>query len=469
MQRCDTPLLLAATRCAIDLAEIRGWSAATVTGVFYGLKAVLDGHTGEDLVLLSEVRLRARSRGHSSATRVAEVLAALELLHDGTTAPIRAWIDRRTGELPAGYGRDVRAWLVVLPGGDARTRPRSPATLRVHFGIVRPFIECWAATRGHLREITSCDVDTVLEPLRGHRRYNAITALRSPFRFAKRHGLTFADPTRHLGGGRGAGRTVLPMTAEQIRVAGQAAVTAAQRLAIALAAVHAARPKAIRELTLDDIDLPSRRITIAGHRQPSATSPATPCWPGSDTGAPAGRTPPTGTSWSRASAPWAPDRSPPTTPASTSGAASPSSRSGATASCTKPWPPAPTLSICPWSSTSTAPTRWPTPTRPATFSAAQPNRLCHAARDRHEGTPRYETADWPLRKVSTPRWQQPDARAERRGAKQEPIQRTGLERGSLGSGGLRAGDAPQQRERGDDEGEGQHDPGSGQDVVGGAW
>ena len=30
----------------------------------------------------------------------------------------------------------------------------------------------------------------------------------------------------------------------------------------------ATRPKAIRELTLDDIDLPSRRITIAGHRQP---------------------------------------------------------------------------------------------------------------------------------------------------------------------------------------------------------
>ena len=33
----------------------------------------------------------------------------------------------------------------------------------------------------------------------------------------------------------------------------------AQRLAIALAAVHAARPGAIRELTLEDIDLPSRR------------------------------------------------------------------------------------------------------------------------------------------------------------------------------------------------------------------
>ncbi len=135
-------------------------------------------------------------------------------------------------------------------------------------GLVRPFIECWAATRGHLREITSGDVDAVLEPLRGHRRYNAITALRSLFRFARRRGLTFADPTRHLRGGRGAGRTVLPMTAGQIRAVQQAAVTAAQRLAVALAAVHAARPRAIRELTLDDIDLPNRRITITGHRQP---------------------------------------------------------------------------------------------------------------------------------------------------------------------------------------------------------
>ena len=99
------------------------------------------------------------------------------------------------------------------------------------------FIECWAATRGHLREITSGDVDTVLEPLRGHRRSNAIT------RFARRRGLTFADPAAHLSGGRGAGRTMLPMTAEQIQAAEQAAVTPAQRLAIALAAVHAAAPK----------------------------------------------------------------------------------------------------------------------------------------------------------------------------------------------------------------------------------
>ena len=388
LRRCDSPLLLAATGRAIDLAEARGWSAATLTGVFYGLKAVLEGHSGNEPVPLTQIRQRVQSRRHSSATRIAEVLAEMELLHDDSTAAIRSWIGRSTSELPAGFGRDIHAWLVVLLDGDARTRLRSPATVRVHFGIVRPFIEHWAATRGHLREITSGDVDTVLEPLRGHRRYNAITALRSLFRFAKRRGLTFADPTRHLSGGRATGRTVLPMTAEEIQ-----AVRAGGRHSRP-APGHRTSSRARRPPQGHPRTHPGRhRPAQQAHhhrRSPaaaSASSPATPCWPGSDTGVPPGRTPPTGTSWSRASAPWAPDRSPPTTSTSTSCAASPSNTSGATASCTKPWPPAPTLSTLPWSSTSTTPTRWPTPTPPATFSAAQPNRHCHPARNRHESTP----------------------------------------------------------------------------------
>jgi hypothetical protein len=40
-----------------------------------------------------------------------------------------------------------------------------------------------------------------------------------------------------------------------------------RRNGCALAAVHAARWAAIRDLTLDDLDLPNRRITLAGHRQ----------------------------------------------------------------------------------------------------------------------------------------------------------------------------------------------------------
>ena len=57
------------------------------------------------------------------------------------------------------------------------------------------------------------------------------------------------------------------MTDAEIRAAGRAAISPAQRLIVALAAIHAARPGAIRQLTLEDLDLPNRRITIAGHRQ----------------------------------------------------------------------------------------------------------------------------------------------------------------------------------------------------------
>jgi hypothetical protein len=57
------------------------------------------------------------------------------------------------------------------------------------------------------------------------------------------------------------------MTDAEIRAVEQAATSPAQRLIVVLAAVHAARWAAIRDLTLDDLDLPNRRITIAGHPQ----------------------------------------------------------------------------------------------------------------------------------------------------------------------------------------------------------
>jgi hypothetical protein len=91
--------------------------------------------------------------------------------------------------------------------------------------------------------------------------------------------------------------SLLPMTDAEIRAAEQAATSPARRLIVALAAVHAARWAAIRDLTLDDLDLPSRRITIAGHRQRlgELTYPGR-CGRGSAIAAPPGRARPTGTS-----------------------------------------------------------------------------------------------------------------------------------------------------------------------------
>lgn len=102
--------------------------------------------------------------------------------------------------------------------------------------------------------------------MRGWQRRNAIAALRPLFRFAKKRGLLFANPTIRLKA-EDIPRSLLPMSDAEVLAVQRIAVTPAQRLIVALAAVHAARATAIRRLTLDDLDLPNRRITIAGHGQ----------------------------------------------------------------------------------------------------------------------------------------------------------------------------------------------------------
>lgn len=62
----------------------------------------------------------------------------------------------------------MRAWLLVLLDGDARARPRSPASIYVYFAAVQPLIGRWSADRGHLREVTAADIKAMLDPLRGH-------------------------------------------------------------------------------------------------------------------------------------------------------------------------------------------------------------------------------------------------------------------------------------------------------------
>ncbi len=268
LARCATPLLRDVTRCALTRAETHGWSPATVRGVLRGLALVLATQRANTPVLLSQVRTLLQPHRSSSAARVAEVLDDLQLLADDTTPAIRSWIDRRAGELPAGFNPAVHAWLTAMLDGDARMHAHSHTTLYVHYSAVRSIINQLTHTRDHLREITRADLDTALQPLRGHARFNTIAALRSLFRFAKRRHLVFVDPTRHLRGtGRGVVRSLSPMTTAQIDAVRDAVRCPAQRLVVALSAVHAARGAAIRALLLDDVDLPGKTITLAGHEQ----------------------------------------------------------------------------------------------------------------------------------------------------------------------------------------------------------
>jgi hypothetical protein len=251
---------------AFQTAEIAGWSTLSLQRVLAGLQLVVDSRPDADPIPVSELRvLLGVTRGVRLA-RVAQVLDDLGLLVDDGVPTMRSWIEDRCQTLPAGFRTEVQAWLLVLLDGDARARPRSASTIYGYFGRTRPHLLAWSATRAQLREVTEDDVRVVLDQLRGHRLAGTFVALQSLFRFAKRHRLIFADPTRRLHIGHAAPtRALLPMTGA--RAVAHTALTPAQRLVVALVAVNAARAAAVRELTLDYVDLAGRHITLAGHPQ----------------------------------------------------------------------------------------------------------------------------------------------------------------------------------------------------------
>lgn len=262
--RSDDLIIGAAARRAVQLGQAHDWSRSTTRCVLDGLLTVLDGRRAGERVPLADVHTRPHRS--VSRSRLVEVLADQGLLDDDAAAITKSWIDRMTSDLGPGFAQPVGHWLMVLLNGDARTRPRAASTVHVYCTNTRGPLRHWAARYEHLREVTRRDVGAVLDPLRGCRRANTLTALRSLFGFAKKRALIFANPTIGLAA-RPGDAVLLPLIDEQIRALEALASDPACRVIIALAADHAARNGAIRHLKLDDVDLANHRITLAGHRQ----------------------------------------------------------------------------------------------------------------------------------------------------------------------------------------------------------
>jgi site-specific recombinase XerD len=261
----DSSTLQVAAAHAQQLGDAHGWSRGTLSGVLDGLAVLLEDLPAGERVPLDAVRTRTPRR--APTPRVAEVLDAVGLLGEDTRPPaIRVWIDRSVAGLPAGFADPVKTWLLVLLDGGPRSRPRSHATLYTYFRTVRPFIEGWSTQYHHLREVSTGDLEAALDPLRGHQRRNATVALRALFRFSKRRGVIFRDPSARLRVAK-VQPGLVPMTDEELRAVEQIATGPAQRVIVVLAAVHAARATDMQRLALDDLDLPNRRITIGGNQQ----------------------------------------------------------------------------------------------------------------------------------------------------------------------------------------------------------
>lgn len=261
------PALEQTRHVAAELAGTRGWNTRIIIETGRALAVVLADHTPGEMIPWSGLPPALRPRD-LSVTRTAEILGMAGLLHDDRVPSFTTLIRARLALLPDPMAADVGHWLRTRREGGPRSRPRSEHTVRMNLNRVLPLLPEWAGDHGHLREITAADVITAITPLTGSRRRQTLTALRSLFGHCKKTGRIFADPARGIRDGQRPLNLIQPLQPGEIDQAAAAAVTPAARLALALAAIHAARPKTIRELHLSDVDPGNRRLIITGRARP---------------------------------------------------------------------------------------------------------------------------------------------------------------------------------------------------------
>ncbi len=263
----SNPALTRIRGLAQAMGQARGWNPQLSAELDRALVIVLSGHADGERLRRSEL-VGVLHRYGISVDRVANVLAQAGLLDDDRVPAFESWCDDKLAELTPGIAAEARGWVRTLAHGGPRSHPRKMGTVRRYLRCAHPVLVEWSTRYDHLREVTTGDIAAVTAALRGHPRRQTLIALRSLMRHCKKVGTIFADPAARIRAGRPDDAPILPLTPEQIQDATRAATTPAARLALALAAVHAARPHTIRTLHLDHLDLGNRRLTIADVARP---------------------------------------------------------------------------------------------------------------------------------------------------------------------------------------------------------
>ncbi|WP_380282579.1 hypothetical protein [Kitasatospora purpeofusca] len=231
---------------------------------------MLSGFREGESIRYSELFSALRVRG-LPVVRTAEVLDRLGLFADDRAPAVDRWLERKLDGMPPGIHRAVEAWVRTLLDGGPRSEPRSRHTAWAYLGEVQPVLLEWSSRYDHLREVTREDIIAVRDAVTGKHRESRVVALRSLFQHAKKNGQIFRNPTIRIRVLRQTGGVLQALVQADIDEAVATATTATTpdlRLIVALAAVHAARPKMIRAMQLEDVDLGNRRITVGGHVHP---------------------------------------------------------------------------------------------------------------------------------------------------------------------------------------------------------
>ncbi|MDX3855688.1 hypothetical protein [Streptomyces sp. AK02-01A] len=134
-------------------------------------------------------------------------------------------------------------------------------TIRHYAHYSLPVLRQWGAQVSSLREITTTDVEAVLETVTGHRAHALHSSLRSLFRALKRERVIFRDPAR------GVSVTYVASAPRRIpsdRLIGliDRAPTAMAKAVVALTAIHALGPTEIARLQFTDLNRSKGRMTV---------------------------------------------------------------------------------------------------------------------------------------------------------------------------------------------------------------
>lgn len=256
-----------ARHLAHGLAEARGWPRAVRQDVDRALVMLLSEYAEGDMIRHSEIFSPLRAL-NLSIERTTEVLQAMEIFLNDRRPPFEDWLEAKLDGIAPGIRRETEKWARTLHDGGPRTLARDPDTVRIYLTAIRPALLEWSAGHDHLREVTRDEVLAHVKTLQGRDRHQALVALRSLFAWAKKNGVIFRNPTSRIKVGQAAAPVLQPLLPHQVARSAEVVASPAGRLAVALAAVHAARPGAIHALQLDDADLGNRRITVAGRTHP---------------------------------------------------------------------------------------------------------------------------------------------------------------------------------------------------------
>lgn len=263
----ENPWLGWAFHLAHTIAETRGFDPIVRRALNRNLAMLLTHHRDGELIRYSDYQPVLRERC-ASIKHTTEVLKTMGVLLDDRPGTFEGWLTGKLDGLVPGIRSITEEWVRTLRDGSPRSRPRSPHTAQSYLRYARPALLEWSVRYHHLRQVTRQDVLDHTNALRGARRQITLVALRSLFAWAKKNHAIFRDPTLRIKVKRLENTVLQPLRQQEIDAALQAASTPHARLAVCLAAVHAARHGAIRALTLEDVDLGNRRLKIAGHERP---------------------------------------------------------------------------------------------------------------------------------------------------------------------------------------------------------